>query len=121
MTDAEFVAAWERRRAVYAETSGLISGETACQLVLAEFYQLRNSASDECLTIAGAALRTGRSRDTISRALADGRLTNCGRKGKPLVRTGELLAAFPPRAQNTQAASSYDVDADASRLMSLRR
>jgi hypothetical protein len=73
------------------------------------------------LSVSEAAALTGRHRDTISKALGSGRLTNYGAKYRPRVRYADVLAQFPPQSVARPAGVSYDVAVDARAFLGTRR
>lgn len=70
------------------------------------------TADDEALTLEQASAESGLSPETLRKKLARGELPQAGRRHAPRVRRGDL----PGRARRP-AASQYDPDADAVRLV----
>ena len=73
------------------------------------------------LSVSEAAALTGRHRDTISKALGDGRLTNYGGKYRPRVQYADVIAQFPPQSVVRSANTSYDGSVDARAFLGARR
>jgi excisionase family DNA binding protein len=88
--------------------------------MIARFEVALKDAENEVLSVQEAARRTGRSRDTIERAIRSNRLPNAGRQGKPKVRAGDL-GIFPRRIVAPEESAAYDVAADVRDLLVRRR
>jgi hypothetical protein len=92
----------------------------AAENVLTRVESALHAEAEELLSIGEAALRTGRSRDTIERAIRQRRLPNAGRRGKPKVRAGDL-SIFRRRSIAPSEMHAYDVAADVRDLLVRRR
>ncbi len=120
MTREEFVARWDRRRAVFQRFSALVDGAKLCAEVLADFRAVTNEHGDWTLSLTEAAARSGYSAPHLGRLLRAGKIPNAGRPGAPRMRVADLptrpratLAGQPPKA--------YDPATDARSLMSRRK
>jgi excisionase family DNA binding protein len=90
------------------------------ETMIERFEVALNAAENELLSVEEAARRTGRSRDTIERAIRKNRLPNAGRRGKPKVRAGDL-GIFPRRVVAPEEGTPYVVVADVRDLLVRRR
>ena len=92
----------------------------AYERAAAELEAALAADADAVLTLAEAVLASGIPERTLRAMLADGRLVNRGRKGKPLIRRADLLRrpAAPGGASGAGAGAPgpYDVTSDARRL-----
>lgn len=118
---SELPSAWrtqasELRRVADAECAARAYEDAAAQLELAT-----RLVDNVLLSVADAAARVGRHRDTIGKAIRDRRLTNHGAKHRPRVRLGELLAQFPSKPVAGLRDGPYDPEADARSLLGTRR
>lgn len=109
-----------RARATELRSLAIESAARAFETAATELEQWLADSADELLSLGEAAIRCGRTRDTVRRAIRDGRIANRGRKHKPLVRTADLVHAFPPRAVASRHGKVYDVAADARSVLARR-
>ncbi|MGI8767470.1 MAG: hypothetical protein ACR2KM_13320 [Gemmatimonadaceae bacterium] len=77
-------------RTVYAGVSASVDGAKVMDLVVRELEQVEASSSAQALGLADAARESGYSVEQLSRMVRNGTITNAGRKGKPLIRIGDL-------------------------------
>ena len=73
------------------------------------------------LSVREAVALTGRHRDTIGKAIANGALTNYGTKYRPRLRYADLVAHFPQQRVAGKANGSYDGCVDARAFLGTRR
>lgn len=104
-------AAWRNRAAVLkahaAEGAALAYAQAAAELEAA-----LAAAADDTLTLAEAVLASGYSDRQLRAMLADGRLTNRGRKHAPGIRRGDLPRKAAP-ASHAGATGPYSPADDA--------
>lgn len=101
-------------RAVAYDADGLEVPARIYRRVAADIRHAIEAADHEVLTLAQAAEVVGCSRDTVRRAVADGRIPNAGRKYAPRVHRGELgiIGKRPTRPKP----GALDIEDDARRL-----
>jgi excisionase family DNA binding protein len=109
-----------RRIARFMRDFGATEAPTALEKAAELADALLKADGERLLTYAEAAELTGRSRDTIAKAVQKRRLPNQGRRGAPRVRVSDLHSVFPARGTPNASASAYDVGADARRLFGVR-
>lgn len=90
MTTMDFISRWQARLDEYRRLGILADASRLCEEMLADFRAVQAAQHDRPLTIAQATLLTNRSRSTIERWLADGKIENVGRRGSPRVRYGDV-------------------------------
>ena len=88
---AELAEAW-RTRAAELRAHAAEGAALAYERAAAELDAARTAAADDTVTLAEAVLASGYSDRQLRAMLADGRLTNHGRKHAPRVRRGDLPA-----------------------------
>jgi hypothetical protein len=98
------------RRYAHEESAAALLESCAGQLEAA----LRPT-NDELLSLRDAAALSGYSVDHLGRLIREGRIPNCGRKGKPLVRSRDLPRRIA--AMDADGTQSYDAVADARSLL----
>ena len=76
----------------------------------AELEKYDREDAQTILTRVQAAKESGYTPDHISRLIAEKRIKNVGRKGKPLVRRGDLPRKPKPRAERTPRRDNGDPD-----------
>jgi hypothetical protein len=112
MTPAELPAAWRTRAELFGR-HGAATAAACCRELAAELEGALVAAGDETLTLAEAARESGYSDRRLRELLADGSITNAGRKGAPRVRRADL----PRKARPAETANGYNAQEDALRLL----
>ena len=93
----------------------------AYELCAQELEATLGQRDSRLLSISEAAALTGRHRDTIGKAVANGSLTNYGAKHRPRVRYSEAIALFPQRSVDPASNTAYDGSVDARAFLGARR
>jgi hypothetical protein len=104
-------------RAEYASVSASVDGVKIMDLVLHEVEQAESSHACEAMSLADASRESGYSVAHLSRMVRTGVVPNAGRKGKPLVRVGDLPKR-PGAGLTVSGPKRYDPDTDARNLLS---
>lgn len=86
----EIVARWETRRNEGESLGSTVTLANVAAAVLADLALLRSDADAETVTLAEGARRSGYSADHLQRLVADGKIPNVGRKGRPRIRVVDL-------------------------------
>ena len=102
-------------RAEYARVSASVDGAKIMDLVLREIEQAETTEATQPLGLSDASRESGYSTAHLSRLLRSGTLPNAGRKGKPLIRIGDLPKR-PGTTLTTTGPKRYDPDTDARNL-----
>lgn len=118
---AQLPLTWRERAAHVRRWTADEGAARAYELVAQELDEYLAEQADQLYTIAEAAALVGRHRDTIGKAVQDGRLTNHGVKHRPRVRHAELRAVFPRSPVAADARGPYDPVADARSILGIRR
>lgn len=121
MTPQQFLEKWTTRRELFQENRASVDGAALCDAVISDFGAVRRTEAELQLSIQEAAAHVNRSPETIAKAIRQGAIPNAGRKGKPRVRLGDLIARYPVKHVATGGTRAYDVGADARFLLGARR
>jgi hypothetical protein len=106
-------AAWRTRAELFAR-HGAAEAAACCRELAAELEAALAEAGAEELTLAEAVKESGYSDRRLRELLADGTITNAGRKHAPRIRRADL----PRRARPADRTNGYDAQEDALRLLS---
>jgi hypothetical protein len=104
-------------RADYARVGASVDGVKVMDLVLHEIEQAEEARESRPLNLADASRESGYSVAHLSRMVRTGTVPNAGRKGKPLVRVGDLPRR-PGAGLTLSGPQRYDPDTDARNLLS---
>lgn len=102
-------------RTDYARVGASVDGAKVMDLVLHEIEQAESALAIQPLTLADASRESGYSVAHLSRMVRTGVVANAGRKGKPLVRVGDLPKR-PGAGLTMSGPKRYDPDTDARNL-----
>lgn len=118
----DLAATW-RAHAATLRAFGAAPQAEAVERCAAQLEAALAADADAVLTLAEAVLASGTPERTLRAMLADGRLVNRGRKGKPLIRRADLphRPAKPAPEAAAGAPRPYDVAADALALLRRQR
>lgn len=111
----ETVGLFRMMRAEYARVSASVDGAKVMDLVLRELEHANASVAAQALSLADAARESGYSVEHLSRMIRNGTIPNAGRKGKPLVRVGDLPKR-PGAGLTESGPKRYDPGTDARTL-----
>jgi hypothetical protein len=118
MTREEFTSRWQERADEWGRMGVLAEASRLITQLLSELSSVFSDEENELLSVAEAAKRSGYSPDHVARLVRKGTIPNAGRRGKPMVRAGDLS-----RRTHTIAGpkgSAYDPVTDARALRSRR-
>jgi hypothetical protein len=114
---------WAHEELAFCERLGAqVSGAHVYTGLIAKLEEMLRKEARETFSVSEAADYTGKSRRTIERQIARGELHNLGRKGKPILRKGDLVPKPRPLRvpvaldQNTTNLLAADVRSVASLL-----
>ncbi|HVX40448.1 MAG TPA: hypothetical protein VHB25_12825 [Gemmatimonadaceae bacterium] len=108
---------WLTRREEFARLAAHVDGARIVDEFVADLQTLEHDEADKLLSLSQASQLSGYTSEHIARLVRQGSVINYGRKGKPLVRRGDLPQK-PKRALASDNASPYDAAADARSLLS---
>ncbi len=111
----QFLASLGRRAADMEMVGGNAVG-AAARVLIGEMERFLAERDAELLTLQQAERESGYTYDHLRRLVASGSIPNHGRKGKPLVRRGEL-----PKKSARSTASSFDAAADVAQFRAAKR
>lgn len=114
-TITELTTAW-REQAKELERYQAHAQAATLQLCAAQLDETARRIDDGVFSLADASRRSGYSVDHLSKLVATNRIPNAGRKGKPLIRAGDLPKKASRRMRD--AMPTYDPAADARSLRS---
>ncbi len=119
-TVADLIDRWETRRASLARLNAQVDGAALAGDILADLAGL--AAAEQPISLSAAAAGTGYTPDHLSRLIAQGKLTNYGRKHAPRVRLSECPTK-PKHAIRLaeRYANAYHPITDARSLVGSRR
>ena len=89
------------------ELGASVDGERLCKLALADLKAVHDEQGDESLSLQEAAKESGYNRDSLSRMIREGRLTDVGAKRRPRLRRADLPKRPCSNAQPTTALASH--------------
>jgi len=104
-------ASW-RARAEELRQWGAEGPARALERAAAELEASLRAGADEALTLEQAAKESNYSAEHLRHLVAAGKVPNAGRRGSPRVKRGDL-----PKRPGKAAASAYNPDADALRIV----
>ena len=114
---AGLVARWNSRSQELAPYSD--AAAVAWRRAAEELAECLAEDGDRLLSVAEAALMTGRHRDTIGNAIKNRKLHNYGKPFRPLALSSDLRALFPAIAR--PMSEGYDASTDARAFLGARR
>ena len=114
----QLVDRWMARRDELKRLHATVDGAILCDEVLADLEELLGDRDEKTVTLTEAAELSGYSRDHLARLVRTGRISNAGRKHRPLLQVRDL----PIRPSNIARAkgTEYDPNTDA-RSLRVRR
>jgi hypothetical protein len=119
MTSSEFRARWVRRREELARLGAQVDGARIIDEFVADFDSVERDEAEQIVSIGRAAELSGYSAEHLARCVRDGRIANAGRRGKPMIRRGDLPHKANKRLARTLN-QTYDPAADARDLLDRR-
>lgn len=93
---SEIIERWRERQREWLRLHVQVDGAALASEIVADLEQIASGDGQSTLTLTAASQLSGYSSDHLSRLIRDGKLSNHGRKGKPLIRRSEL--PMRPRA-----------------------
>jgi hypothetical protein len=119
MTRRELLKRWEARREEFRRLRVHVDGALMIDEFLSDLEAEEHQAGDQELSLSQAAEMSGYSTEHLARLIRAGRIRNCGRKNKPLIRLADLPHK-PTKSLASCVTASYDAAADARALLSRR-
>jgi hypothetical protein len=115
VSSTQFLEQLDRRAVDFEAAGGEAVGRTA-RILIGEVRQYLAERDAELLTLTQAETESGYTYDHLRKLVAEGAIPNYGRKGKPMVRRGDLPMKPKPRG-----VEAYNAAADIAEFLGRKR